>query len=271
MVDLQSRFCKFSLALSVKMTLLAVGFTLAQMPSVVLAQGIPQTWEAKEYRPPSGIGSPRRTEPGGTRGPTQGCPIDGNALRALVPNTRFGVTVAGYPTFFVYMPAPLSRSSTLPVEFLLEDSQGKEIYKSTFDSSGKSGILTLDLPRQAGLPPLRVGQDYRWSFAIRCQTNERSQDIVVEGWVRRVELGSQLQTDLEQASPERQVELYAQAEIWHDALATLIELRRDKPSDSAVADKWIRLLSAAGLSDVIKQSLISNSESSENPVSSSPF
>ncbi|MBE9128240.1 MULTISPECIES: DUF928 domain-containing protein [unclassified Coleofasciculus] len=261
-------FRKFSLALSIQLVLLAGGLAFLQTPRVLLAQGIPQTWEAKEYKPPAGIGAPTRTEPGGTRSPVDSCPVNGKALKALVPSNNFGTTVAAYPTFFVYMPAS-SSGTTLPVEFVLEDIEDNPIYKTTFDSSGKSGIITLSLPTEVGLAPLKVGQDYKWSFSVMCQSNERSKDLVVEGWVRRVELDPRLATQLAQASPEQQVDLYSDAEIWHDALAKLVEQRRNNPGDSKVANQWVKLLNAANLSDLIQESLVSDLTTPEELLSSS--
>lgn len=258
MAQIRFRFSKFSLALSLKLALLTGLFLLLETPQVLLAQGIPTRWEAKQYRPPSGIGAPMRTEGGGTRSgnaANNSCRMVGKPLTALVPGNRFGVTVAPYPTFFVYMPAALSKGSPLSVEFELQDKGGNSIYNSTFKTNGKPGILTLTLPTQAGLPPLTVGQDYKWAFSIICQPDERSRDITVEGWVRRVELDAMLNNQLKQASPQQQVELYAGAEVWHDALATLVQLRRNYPNDAVIAANWERLLSAAGLKDIAQESL----------------
>jgi len=255
MAQIRFRSLKFSLALFLKLALLTGLFTVLQTPQVLLAKGIPQRWEAKQYQPPFGIGAPRRTEPGGTRSPGSSCPIAGKPLTALVPTNRFGVTVAAYPTFFVYVPALLPQMSPREVEFVLKDTNDDELYKATFKTSGRPGIVTLNLPTQAGLSPLEVGEDYKWSFSVICQADERSKDITVEGWVRRVELNPTLNTQLKQASLQRQVELYAEAEIWQDALATLVQLRRNNPSDPAVAAEWAKLLSAAGLENLSQELL----------------
>jgi hypothetical protein len=262
MAPMRFRCSNFPVALALKLALLTGVLIIVQMPQALLAQGIPRRWEAKKYRPPIGIGAPTRTEGGGTRSGNTGnqkCPlVSGKPLTALVPSDRFGVTVAPYPTFFVYMPAASSQASPLSVEFDLRDRNNKVIYKSTFKSSGKPGVLTLTLPSQAGLPPLAIGQDYKWSFSVICRSDERSQDMTVEGWVRRVELNSALNNQLQQASLQQQVELYAQAEIWQDALATLVQLRRDNPNNAAVEANWQRLLSAAGLNDIAKESLVAS-------------
>lgn len=259
MAQIRFRFSNFPVALALKLALLTGVYFIVQTPQALLAQGIPRRWEAKQYRPPIGIGAPIRTEGGGTRSGNTGnksCPlVSGKPLTALVPSDRFGVTVAPYPTFFVYMPAASSPASPLSVEFDLRDRNDNVIYKSTFKSSGKPGVLTLTLPSQAGLPPLAIGQDYKWSFSVICRSDERSQDMTVEGWVRRVELNSALKNQLRQASLPQQVELYAQAEIWQDALATLVQLRRDNPNNAAIKANWERLLSSAGLNNIAKESL----------------
>ena len=257
MAQIRFRFSKFSLAVYLKLALLTGVFLLLQTPQALLAQAIPRRWQAKQYRPPIGIGAPTRTEGGGTRGSTANnrCPIVGKSLTALVPGDRFGVTVAPYPTFFVYMPAASAQASPLSVEFELQDKGGNSIYKSTFKTSGKPGILSLTLPSQAGLPPLTVGQDYKWLFSIICQPDERSQDRAVEGWVRRIQLDATLNNQLKQASPQQQVQLYAGAEIWQDALATLVELRRNYPNDAAIAAAWQQLLSSADLNAIAQESL----------------
>ena len=259
MAQIRFRFSKCSLAVSLKLAMLTGVFLLVQTPQALFAQGIPRRWEAKQYRPPRGIGAPMRTEGGGTRSSGSAnsrCPIVGKPLTALVPGDRFGVTVAPYPTFFVYMPAVSPQASPLLVEFELQDKNSDSVYKSIFKTSGKPGILTLTLPTQAGLPPLKVGEDYNWSFTIICQPDERSRDITVEGWVRRVELNATLNNKLKQASPQQQVQLYAQAEIWQDALATLVQLRRNYPNDAAIAANWERLLSAAGLNNIAQEAVV---------------
>jgi hypothetical protein len=161
------------------------------------------------------------------------------------------------------MPALSPGTPPLPVEFLLQDKNGNEIYKANYQTSGTSGIVTFSLPSQAGLMPLEVGQDYKWSFSISCRPNDRSADMSVEGLVRRVQLNPILSSQLKQASPQKQVELYAEAEIWQDALATLVQLRRDYPNDLAIANNWQKLMRAADLDDITQESLVPSPTTSE--------
>jgi hypothetical protein len=149
------------------------------------------------------------------------------------------------------------------VEFGLEDMDGNELYKATFHkTSGMSGIVSLNLPTYGGVAPLEVGKDYRWYFSVLCQPDERSRSITVEGLIRRVEPNPTLKTQLMQASLQRQVELYAGAENWYDAVAALVQLRRTNPNDAAAAAEWAKLMSAAGLDALTQESLM--------PISSTP-
>lgn len=254
---------KFSAALPLKLALITSLFTLVLPLPLLLAAGIPQRWEAKQYQPPASIGRPRRVAGAGTRSPGS-CPVLSKALTALTPNSRFGVTVTDYPTFFVYIPPLAPQANPPQVEFVLRDANKNDIYKTTFKTTGTPGILTLSLPAYAGLAPLQVGQDYQWSFSLICQPDERSRDITVEGWIRRVEPNPSLTAQLNQASLQRQVELYAEAEIWHEALAMLVQLRRNNPNDTAVTANWVRLLSAAGLNAIAQESLMPTSTTPAN-------
>ena len=246
-------FGQFALALSFPLALSAGCLTQFGMPQVLLAQGIPELWESSEYEPPEDIGRPRRIKDAATRSLNGRCDNNDQPLTALLPQNQLGVTVAEYPTLFVYLPAFGTEALSMPVEFVLEDQDGKEVYQANFPTNGISGIVTLSLPTKAGLSPLPVDQDYHWRFTVICNENERSQDIFVGGVVRRVELDSGLREQLMVASPQEQVELYAEAGIWQDAVSTLVQLRRDNPTDLQLAADWEKLLKAVELGDIAQE------------------
>ena len=246
-------FGQFSLTFFLPLALSTGCLTLFSMPQILLAQGIPERWESQEYSPPDDIEQPRTTEPAGTRSLNGGCYSSGKPLTALLPSNQLGVTVAEYPTLVVYMPVLGTEGSTVPVEFVLETQSGQEVYKATFQTSQMSGIVTLSLPTNAGLSPLKIGEDYHWHFSVICNENERSQDLVVGGVVRRVELNSTLKEQLSLTSAKEQAELYAAAGIWQDAVSTLVQLRRDNPKDLELAADWEKLLKAVDLGNIAQE------------------
>lgn len=237
--------------------------------------GIPTV--AAEFIPPDNVGAPRGRVGGGTRGGSpfdqvspgvpgrrigggsRGCSVTGDspidqALTALVPETTMGLTVEAYPTFFWYLPP----TSATGVEFVLMDEKGeKVIYETTFRTKGEAGIVSLNLPENASLPPLEINNSYRWYFSIICNPEDRAADVYVQGWIRRVEpnpgLAEQLATT---TSDLERVQVYARNGIWHEAIAMLAQLRRSNPNDADIRREWEELITSVQLENLAQVPLV---------------
>ncbi len=198
------------------------------------------------------------------------CPRVTTPLTALMPVTKgtssgqsasttpttsesvYGLTVAERPTFWFYVPYPLT--SSRPVEFVLQDENGNDVYQTQFTESGTvPGVVGLQLPPT--VDPLEVGKRYRWFFLIYCNPE---QPTFVEGWVERVELNPTLKNQLDQATtPQQKAALYAEAGVWYEAVTTLAELRRQKPNDQAVSAQWLELLQSVDLEAIATEPVTS--------------
>src|SRR4028118_887468 len=88
MPQIRFRFARVSRLLSLKLVLIGSLFSLLLTPQVLLAKGIPQRWEAREYQPPGDLSTPNRTAGAGTRSPTTRCPVTGTPLTASPPPSR---------------------------------------------------------------------------------------------------------------------------------------------------------------------------------------
>jgi hypothetical protein len=180
-------------------------------------------------------------------------------LVALVPQSG-GKTVAEYPTIVWYMPRISPENASAPaVEFVLRDANKRQVYsvqyalaKSGQGIAGTPGIMSLTV---SSLYPLQIGQEYHWQLTLICdsQDSDRSDDLVVEGGLQRVELDPILASRTQQATPEERVVLYAKAQLWYETLATLIQLRRDRPNDKNLADAWKTLLNSVGLNIIAEE------------------
>jgi hypothetical protein len=234
--------------------MLSVGVWLAALPTVTLAQ---------EYIPPE-RGLPGRREGGGTRGD---CLSSYQRLTALMPVTNFGKTIAEYPTFFWYIPDVQPEAA----EFVLLDENDNELYRTRFQVTGDSGVISLSLPENAGMPPLEVGKDYHWYFSLVCDEVDRSGDPYTEGWIQRVEPDADLVAQLETVAERDRPAVYAAAGIWHDALASLAELRRANPQSASLVRSWKTLLASVELANVADQPFVLCCEQdSTQPISSNP-
>lgn len=195
-----------------------------------------------------------RREPCGGRGCEFSLPK--TPLTALIPVTNLGLTIATNPTFFFYIP----KTSAKELRFvLLDEEKGNQVYKATFTPPNTSGIVSINLPIDKSLPQLEVGKDYHWYFQINCSAKQLEQDIgdiYVDGWVQQVEPSLTLTSQLEQASPREQVELYLNNHLWYDALTTLAKQRRSDPDDLVVANEWKALLQSEKLDEIAQEPLV---------------
>jgi Domain of Unknown Function (DUF928) len=242
-------FKHYRLGLAIALVAVLASNTL---PSMAISKGIPARWAAKRYKVPA-VGSPLRRESAATRGD---CPVD--PAIALTPLDGIATTTTAYPTLFFRVPA----SSDLPVEFTLQDGK-KTVYQTKFPLTGARRTISITLP-SADLAPLTIDRDYRWRLLIRCSNDPNNADhLVTSGIVRRVvpdaAVTAKLQTlarsEAALSQSLRVPEIYAEAEIWQDALMELVRLRRLQPQNPQVLGQWRRLLKSADLDAVVNDPL----------------
>lgn len=192
-------------------------------------------------------GLPGRRVGGGTR---SGALLP---VTALVPENDLGLTIVENPTFFFYIP---KTPSPQIVEFVLNDETGDTVYEKKFTTDGNSGVVGIRLPGDSQIKPMQVGKNYRWYFAIVPNVNDRSNDIYVTGWIKRVQFSPNLVSQLKGKDPLARAGAYAANNLWYDALATIAELRRSRPNDPAVEAKWKQLLESVNLEKIAQEPLI---------------
>lgn len=247
---------KCILPLTTAAGLLTVGLMLqlatgvsAQSPPDSANIGIPTIWEAQP-KPPR-RGTPEGRESGATRSPIQNC-IQGNSkLTALVPVSGKGFTVKSTPTFFWYLPPTAAKSA----EFVLLDDKDEEIYSTKFAIAGTPGLKSLSLPTDAGFPALESGKEYQWQLSLICDPTDRSADIFIEGFVERKSLSDDFVKQIQQATPQQRLALYANNRLWYDLLDTLAAQRRLNPQDITITTDWKKLLESVRLGSLTENSL----------------
>lgn len=213
--------------------------------------------------PPSGTPIGRRRGAAG-RG---NCTID-LPLTALVPAMEkpvgagkatyvWGTTIASHPTFWFYLPD--SNRSLRSVEFVLQDEQDNDVYRTTVSLPSVPGIVSVQLP--STLTPLAINQNYHWFLKTEIANNcDQVSPVIakdsVEGWVQRVSPNPTLTNQLKSAPPEQQISLYAQNGLWYDALTALAQLRKQKPHSETLKANWHQLLHSASLDEIADRSLV---------------
>lgn len=257
-----SRFIILVLAVALTLSL-AVNVPVqvqAQLSNPSLSSQLPNQ---SNFRPPrTATGDPVNRQGGATRGD---CFPQNNVESpvALVPAaSQMGETVAESPTVSWYMPkTQASNMQFVLKQFVLKNNvvEEQEVYSIKYllqksqgtDQSvvGTPGIMSLTLPVATSMSPLTIGQEYHWELKLICSDpTDNSLNIDdMKGGIKRVEPNPTLAARLQQATPEERVTLYTQENLWYDAVATLVELGRDRPNDPNLAAIWDKLLTSQGL------------------------
>jgi len=185
-----------------------------------------------------------RRKPASARGP---CSPGEKSITALIPTTNLGLTTAEYPTFFFYIP----QTPATAMEFVLIDEENqRQIYQTTLTISGNPGILSLSLPTSEDVPPLEMEKEYHWYASLICDPQQRSGDIYVDGWIKRVAPDSILMSKLQNTSLTEQITIYQESGLWYDTLKVLTEAHRMYPNNSTLVAKWTALLKSVGLDEI---------------------
>lgn len=188
----------------------------------------------------SGDGRPGRRTGGGSRSP---CPPIEPPLTALMPVTNLGKTVAERPTFLFYV--PYSPQAAPAGEFVLQSEQGHDIYRTPFTLPKTPGFVSFNTPSTAA--PLEINKPYRWYFKLYCEPQKVSAPVFVDGWVQRVELSAEFESQLRSTKQREYYVVYAANGIWYDALAHLAQLRLANPANARLNYEWASLLGAKGV------------------------
>lgn len=255
-------FPRFSLALSLGLAMSTTIPAVASIKDTTLSQGAVTgsgtllALDGIRFKV-RGIRPSQRREGGLVRGSCAGQEMYVTALlpknneKALkIDQVEIESTVSERPTFLVHMTQPPVKNA----EFIVQKQNGDEVFAEKIALTDNAGILSMTLPASA--KPLEVGQLYHWSFSVVCDPNDNSANIVVDGWVKRIEQDPALAAQLKKASERDRAVLYAQAEIWTDALSTLAELRKAKPNDLQVEDDWKSLLESVNLNTLASATII---------------
>lgn len=224
---------KFSQGKRPRIKLIALGFAIALAASF--------GWESialAQYVPPPNVGIPGRRRAAGTRAPS--CVVGDSRLTALLPENSYGLKIGNRPTWFWYKP----ETTATTAELLLLDGAGNSIYEAILTLPAEAQIVSFTLPEAIAL---ETDTDYQWYFSIICDSDDRSQDIFTDGWIRRVLPPTNLPL-LPDLTPLNRAALLGENGLWYDALAIIAAQRR---TSTPSADEWWRsLLESVDLGDL---------------------
>jgi len=200
----------------------------------------------------SDFGLPTHRRDGGSRGNKCVANAESQNLMALIPQKNVGVNASASPKLFFYVPE-MKNQSTL--EFVLRNEEDRLMYEAFLTTEG-NGIMSVEVPVDVSSNLLEADQNYHWYLSMICDVEQRSRDIVVEGWMRQEAIDTATQQQLNTANSVEKAEVYREQGFWFDALSALAE-QQDSSGEQAVArQKWSEMLSSIGLQDLASEPFV---------------
>ena len=227
----------------------------------------PATAERRQRRTRTAdFGLPTHRRDGGSRGFKDSCVAnaENQNLMALIPQKTVGVSASNSPKLFFYVPELEDRST---LEFVLRNEEDDLMYEAFLATEG-NGIMSVEVPADVSSQMLEADQDYHWYLSMICDRQERSRDIVVEGWMRQETMDVATKEQLTNASSIEKAEVYREKGFWFDALSALTEKSDSAAEKTIMRQKWSEMLASVGLADLAAEPLV-ETELIENSVDSS--
>lgn len=181
------------------------------------------------------------------------------ALILLTPNQQPGQTASIRPTFAWFV----RDTAAVSVEFRLYERQPNNRFKLVTEITeikgdplkSSPGIMVLSLEDVA--TELAVGKRYRWQVELVCNPGRPSGNVFAQSEFEVVSLQPALKTQLDHTQdPLAQANLFAQADLWYDALETTLE----PTSQQTQLQRLRRSLLQQVAINTAEQQLLQNSE-----------
>lgn len=212
------------------------------------------------FKPPPDDRKPDKTSGAGSRQNGQ-CPQDSTlattadtllnkpSLMALVPTTNYGLTLAEYPTFLVYVPKTSAKQVVLSIR-----EEGTQHHSQTLlPITEIPGVISIKPSDNS--PPLKVGKNYQWALVLVCGERPGPNDPAIASWVKRVALLQPQSSQLTLKSALEQAKRYGEQGIWYDAVAALAQARQSQLDNNATTSIWADFLKSAGLGAIATEPL----------------
>lgn len=208
--------------------------------------------EREEKTRMSDFGLPTHRRDGGSRADKCIVDAENQNLMALIPQKNVGANASTSPKLFFYIPEVKSQRT---LEFIMRNEEDLLMYEAFFTTEG-NGIVSVEVPADVAANLLETDENYRWYLSMICDTEQRSRDLVVEGWMRQETIDTATQQELNTVSSIEKAEVYRDRGFWFDALSVLAEDLNLLREQSPARQKWSEMLSSVGLKELASEPFV---------------
>lgn len=163
----------------------------------------------EDFEPP-GDGKPKNTGVGGSRNGLR-CDAEEEAIRALMPQGNFGLTLQENPAIYLYLP----QTSATQVVLAFQDEAGTQYARAFLPIETVNNIASVALPKDK--MSLTPGKNYQWKISAICGEYLQPGDPTFTGWVQRVE-ATNISKELATKTTKEQISFFGQHGYWYDLL-----------------------------------------------------
>lgn len=196
-------------------------------------------------------GLPANRRDGGSRG---NCITNGKDFVALVPDRSVNVTSSIASGLFFYVP---QTETPKTIEFVIRTKEEDRLVHEAFvQTTGQAGIMSVAIPEYVQENIRSTYGDYRWYLSMICDPNQRSRDLVLEGWIEYVELDASVKHRINTSSLVEKSNLLQQEGVWYDALSILGEQKALDSETILIQAEWAKLLESIGLTELATEPLL---------------
>jgi hypothetical protein len=174
-------------------------------------------------------------------GGSRGGPDIGLTLEVLVPN-QIALTTQAQPSLYWYQSAAAKTQCEVTVT---EPKNPKPLLVLTTGKTTPAGIHAIRLSKFN--KSLKPGVTYKWSVAVVVDPENRSQDIIANGVIKRIDPSPDLKAKLAAAPDGDKAGVYAENSIWYDALESISDQIDKAPTDAGLRSERADLLKQVGL------------------------
>lgn len=200
----------------------------------------------------SNFGLPTHRRDGGSRADKCIADAENQNLMALIPQENVGANASASPELFFYIPEVKSQRT---LEFVMRNEEDRLMYEAFFTTEG-NGIVSVEVPADVAANMLKTDENYHWYLSMICDPEQRSRDLVVEGWMRQETIDPATQQELETASLLEKAEVYRDRGFWFDALSVLTEDSGALQEQSMARQKWSEMLDSVGLKELTSKPFV---------------
>ena len=97
---------------------------------------------------------------------------------------------------------------------------------------------------------LKPGVEYQWFVAVVGNSEQRSNDVIAGGTIKRVAESDAVRAKLKETPVEKRAALYAGEGLWYDAIDELSREISAQPQNRALRESRASLLDQVGLTEV---------------------